>query len=68
MNLLLERFISRSPGRYHYALLRWPRNRNGIVPSAEGLRTEQATYLRMGVWPIWYDEFSEIPGLLARLE
>lgn len=68
MNLLLERAISRSPGRYHYALLRWPRDRNGVVPSTEELRAEQATYLRMGVRPVWFDEFSEIPGLLARLE
>ena len=68
MNLLLEKAILRSPGRFHYALLRWPRKRNGIVPSAEELRTEQERYLKMGVRPIWFDEFAEIPDIIARLE
>jgi hypothetical protein len=68
MNRLLERAIQRSPGRYHYALLKWPRNRCNAVPTAEELRTEERKYLAMGVRPIWFDEFAEIPHLIARLE
>ncbi|RKK85898.1 hypothetical protein BFJ68_g17207 [Fusarium oxysporum] len=68
MNGLLERAIDLSPGGYHYALLKWPRDRRGAAPGAEELRAEQERYLRMGVRPIWFDEFAEIPHLIARLE
>jgi len=68
MNLLLKRAISQSPGRFHYALLQWPRKRCGVVPSAEELRIEQERYLEMGVRPIWFDDFDEIPDIIARLE
>jgi hypothetical protein len=68
MNDLLEKAFLRCPGRYHYALVRWPKKRNGVVPRAEELREEQARYLKMGVRPIWFDEFAEIPHIIARLE
>ncbi|KAK4247560.1 hypothetical protein C7999DRAFT_14384 [Corynascus novoguineensis] len=68
MNGLLETAIQRAPGRYHYALLKWPRKRRGIVPTVEELRTEEQRYLAMGVRPIWFDDFAEIPHMISRLE
>ena len=67
MNGLLETAARALPGRMHYALLRWP----GPQPLAEATGSDcelhGATYLAMGVRPLWFEQFDEIAGLINRL-
>jgi hypothetical protein len=66
MNSHLRHAARRFPGRVHYALLRLPKEfREG---GDEGIvQRETSHYLTMGVRPIWFTDFDEIPGLIARL-
>ena len=59
MNSHLRHGSQRFPGRVHYALLR--------LPKADSVEQETARYFAMGVRPIWFADFPEIPGLIARL-
>jgi hypothetical protein len=68
MNRLLRMAFEKWPGRYHYALLKWPKKREGRVPDEAERKEEEKKYLEMGVRPIWFDEFVEIPHIIARLE
>lgn len=68
MNRLLRMAFEKWPRRYHYALLRWPKKREGRVPDEAERKAEEKKYLDMGVRPIWFDEFAEIPHIIARLE
>jgi hypothetical protein len=67
MNGLLADAISECPGRYHYAFLQWPRDRRGKEPDGVEIQRESARYLQFGVRPIWFDDFSELPGLIRQL-
>lgn len=68
MNRKLREAFERLPGRYHYAFLRWPKKREGCVPNKVEREAEEKKYLDMGVRPIWFDEFAEIPHMIAGLE
>lgn len=68
MNQLLHDAFQQFPGRYHYALLKWPYNRVGADPPREGIKVQSAKYLALGVRPVWFDDFSELPDLIARLQ
>jgi len=68
MNRLLRMAFEKWPGRYHYALLRWPKKREGRVPDDAERKAEEKKYKEMGVRPIWFDEFVEIPHIIARLK
>jgi hypothetical protein len=68
MNALLRDAASVMPGRYHYALLKWPGSSQLMKSSPEEVALESARYLIMGVRPIWFDDFSEIPALILSLE
>jgi hypothetical protein len=67
MNRLLAHAFSEYPGRYHYALLRWPRDRRGKEPDSREMELESARYLEFGVRPIWFDDFRELPDLIRQL-
>jgi hypothetical protein len=67
MNGLLAQAFARWPGRCHYALLQWPRQRNGVAPTIEEIDAESAPYLRFGVRPVWFDSFDELPDLVGML-
>ena len=68
MNQLLRDAFQQFPGRYHYALLKWPYNRVGADPPREEIKVQSAKYLALGVRPVWFDDFSELPDLIARLQ
>lgn len=68
MNGLLQDAFAHYPGRYHYALLKWPRARNGGEPSSKELGAESSKYLKFGVRPVWFDDFDELPGLIRQLK
>ena len=67
MNALLRDAASALPGRYHYALLKWPGNGPVIKSSPEEVALESTRYVAMGVRPIWFDDFCEIPELIRHL-
>lgn len=67
MNRLLRDAAKALPGRYHYALLKWPGPSAHAQASAEALALASAQYHAMGVRPIWFDSFGEIAGLIRRL-
>jgi hypothetical protein len=67
MNALLREAAARYPGRMHYALLRWPGRRGLDERGHDEAEEHAAPYLAMGVQPIWFDEFDEIPGLIRAL-
>jgi hypothetical protein len=68
MNKLLAEAFDRFPGRYHYALLKWPHDRKGTEPILPEIKAQSAKYLEIGVRPIWFDEFAELPDLIGQLE
>jgi len=68
MNGLLAQAFERWPGRYHYALLQWPHRRDGREPSVDEVEAEAAKYLACGVRPVWFDDFAELPDIVAGLE
>ncbi len=68
MNGLLRDAFTEYPGRYHYALHKWPDDRKGREPTADEIEAESTKYLEFGVRPIWFDEFKELPGLIRQLQ
>ena len=68
MNGLLHQAAQRYPGRWHYAILKWPEERNGRVPDADEMEAKSAKYLDLGVQPVWIDDFSEIHPLIKSLQ
>jgi len=67
MNELLRAAANTLPGRYHYALLKWPGKGLLANSSPEEVAREAARYMSMGVRPIWFDDFREIPELIRCL-
>jgi SIR2-like domain len=67
MNDLLRQAAQRYPGRYHYAVLKWPHR--GDVDQADPATIADASeqYLQFGVQPIWVNDHSEIPALIRQL-
>ena len=66
MNGALREASRRFPGRFHYALLQLPdRLRN--VDDPEHVDRVSSRYTGMGVRPVWFRDFDEIPGLIDRL-
>ena len=68
MNGLLRKAAQRHPGRWHYAILKWPEKRDGRIPDGEEIEERSKQYLDIGVQPIWIDDFAEIPGLVKALK
>ncbi|MEK7407792.1 MAG: SIR2 family protein [Acidobacteriota bacterium] len=68
MNGLLREAFAGYPGRYHYAFLKWPRDRKGREPGREEMEAESAKHLEFGVRPVWFDDFKELPGLIRQLQ
>jgi hypothetical protein len=68
MNNLLRDAFQRFPGRYHYALLKWPYDRKGSIPTGDEVKAESAKYLEIGIRPVWFDNFEELPGLIGQLQ
>lgn len=67
MNRLLEDAHEHLPGREHWALLQWKGKRPYAAASGEEIERASARFVRMGVRPIWFDDFSEIPKLILAL-
>jgi hypothetical protein len=67
MNSLLRDAANALPGRSHYALLKWP----GATPFAEAsdddVDLHSAEYHLMGVRPVWFERFDEVPDLIRAL-
>jgi SIR2-like domain len=69
MNELLRQAAERYPGRWHYAILKWPKERNGRLPDPDEMNENSAKYLESGVQPIWVDDYSEeIPPIIRSLK
>lgn len=68
MNGLLREAFVEYPGRYHYAFLKWPRDRREKKPARDEIEAESAKYLEYGVRPVWFDDFKELPGLIRQLQ
>lgn len=68
MNELLRQAAERYPGRWHYAILKWPEDRNGRLPDPDEINENSAKYLKFGVQPIWVDDFEEIPPIVRSLK
>lgn len=68
MNNLLRDAFRRFPGRYHYALLQWPGGRGEREPTTDEIKAASTKYLDFGVRPVWYDDHSELPAILRRLQ
>ncbi|KAM0723322.1 hypothetical protein Q7P37_001524 [Cladosporium fusiforme] len=68
MNQLLEKAFQKWPGRYHYALLERPGKSSDRQTQKGKQREAEETYSKMGIRPIWFDDFSELPHIIARLE
>jgi SIR2-like domain len=68
MNGLLREAFTEYPGRYHYALLKWPGDRKGREPTADEIEAGSTKYLEFGVRPVWFDDFKELPGLIRQLQ
>lgn len=68
MNGLLREAARRYPGRWHYAILKWPETRNGRVPDTDEIESKSTKYLDLGVRPIWVDDFAEIPEIVSSLK
>lgn len=67
MNSLLRDAWRERPGRSHYALLRWEGARVVAESKAEEIDTASERFVAMGVQPIWFDRFDELPGLIRSL-
>jgi len=65
--MLLRDAFGRFPGRYHYALVKWPADRKAAESSSDRIKAESAKYLEIGVRPVWFDDFDELPDLVEQL-
>jgi hypothetical protein len=67
MNGLLREATERLPGRDHYALLQWRGSQPFAQSSAHEIAVASASSEVLGVRPVWFDRFDEIPALLQQL-
>lgn len=65
MNNLLAKAAQSLPGRFHYALLKWSGKQSYREASPEEIDEQNLVYRHLGVRPLWFDDFSEIPDLIA---
>jgi hypothetical protein len=65
MNDLLAQAADKLPGRFHYALLKWPEKRPYREATPEEIDNQNLLYRHLGIRPLWFDDFSEIPELIA---
>ena len=68
MNDLLRHAAAALPGRWHYALLKWPGAKAYGEASAAELDAAAERYLSFGVRPIWFERFDEIPAIIRALK
>lgn len=68
MNSLLQESWQQWPGRWHYALLQWQGRKRYTTSTAEEINAASGSYTELGVQPVWFDEFGEIPGMILGLE
>ncbi|MBZ0301218.1 MAG: SIR2 family protein, partial [Anaerolineae bacterium] len=68
MNDLLRHAASQLPGRQHYALLHWPGPKPYLQSGMDELEKAAERYVDIGVRPIWFDDFDEIPGMIRLLK
>ncbi|MCP4675447.1 MAG: SIR2 family protein [Deltaproteobacteria bacterium] len=67
MNDLLRKAASKLPGRYHFALLEWQGSSKYTQSSQKEIDIANERFHSMGVRPIWFDEFEEIPAMIREL-
>ena len=67
MNNLLRDAALRFPGRPHYALLHWPGAMAYSESPLDEIDSAGARYREIGVEPVWFDDFNEIPGMIRSL-
>jgi hypothetical protein len=67
MNSLLENSWQQWPGRWHYALLEWEGPERYTRSTAEEINDASRRYTDLGVQPVWFDRFDEIPGMILEL-
>jgi hypothetical protein len=68
MNKLLQEAAEMLPGRRHFALLEWPEKNSDPLEATASQRAQyEARYHSLGVQPIWFKEFAEIPSLIRSL-
>lgn len=65
MNNLLAKAAQSLPGRFHYALLKWPGKQSYREARPEEIDDQNLAYRHLGVRPLWFDNYSEIPDLIA---
>lgn len=68
MNALLRDAWQQWPGRWHYALLKWHGPKLYRESAAEEINEASNKYTDIGVQPVWFDKFGEIPGMIRSLE
>jgi hypothetical protein len=68
MNQLLREAAQRRNGVPHFALLQLPPRWRGAadIPD-DALASDEERYLEMGVQPIWFREFGDLPGMIEAL-
>jgi hypothetical protein len=65
MNNLLAQAADRLPGRFHYALLKWPEKRPYREATPKEIDYQNLSYRHLGIRPLWFDDYSEIPELIT---
>jgi hypothetical protein len=68
MNSLLQNSWQQWPGRWHYALLEWQGRERYTNSTAGEINMASGRYTDLGVQPVWFDEFDEIPAMILGLE
>ena len=68
MNKLLTDAWYENFGRIHYALLQWPEDRKNREPTWEEIERNSEAYRVMGIQPIWFHKFEEIPDIIRSLK
>ena len=67
MNDLLRQAWRSCPGRWHYALLKWPGRKLYRESNAKEIGDAHSKCEEMGVQPVWFDKFDEIPDMIRLL-
>ncbi len=67
MNDMLRQAGERFPGRNHWALLEWPGDAEYRHATVAEIEAASAPYSAIGVRPVWFDRFDEIPGMIRGL-
>ena len=65
MNNLLAQAATTLPGRFHYALLKWTGKQSYQKSTPTEINEQNLAYRHLGIRPLWFDEFSEIPELIS---